>query len=323
MKFPRSALPAAMRRGLLHTLVVTLSVCGAGVSAAADDGVPRLAVLYPDLGEPYRSVFASIIEGIEDRSGRRALSLPLTSNSAAADLAQEIGRRDIQAVVTLGRQGMRMASALDKVPTVVAAGVLSVPETEAQAFAVHSLAPDPALLFARLKALAPSVRRVLVVHDPRQNAWLMRLARDAAKSSGLELQVRSADDLKSAVKAYQELVAGAHPMQDAIWLPQDATTVEDATVLPLLLKEAWAQNLVLFSSSVNHVRRGALFALYPNHAELGRTLATAAMTPASSGSRGIQALRDVMLAVNTRTASHLGLTLTGTGLRFHTVFPEP
>lgn len=323
MKFPRSGLTTALRRGLLHTLMATLCACWASVSLAAEDVAHPLAVLYPDIGEPYRSVFSSIIEGIEERAGRRVLSLPLPSAFAPVDLAHEIRRRDIHAVVTLGRQGMRVASALDKGPTVVAAGVLSVPDSEAQAFAVHSLAPDPALLFARLKSLAPSVKRVLVVHDPRQNAWLMRLARDAAKASGLELQVRAAEDLRSAVKSYQELVAGANPTHDAIWLPQDATTVEDGTILPLLLKEAWAQNLVLFSSSVNHVRRGALFALYPNHAELGRTLATAAMSPASSGSRGIQALRDVMLAVNTRTASHLGLNLSGTGLRFHTVFPEP
>jgi putative tryptophan/tyrosine transport system substrate-binding protein len=323
VKFPRSGPPQVFRRGLLHTLFFMIGACAAGTSTAAEDVVHQLAVLYPDIGEPYRSVFASIIEGIEDRTGGRVLSLPLTSNAAPGELINEIRRRDIHAVVTLGRQGMRMASSLDKGATLVAAGVLSVPESEAQAFSVHSLAPDPALLFARLKSLAPSVKRVLVVHDPRQNAWLMRLAREAAKVSGLDLQVRSAEDLKSAVKAYQDLLAGANPMHDAIWLPQDVTTVEDGTILPLLLKEAWAQNLVLFSSSVSHVRRGVLFALYPNNAELGRTLASAAMTPASSGTRGIQPLRDVMLAVNTRTANHLGLNLSATGLRFHTVFPEP
>lgn len=323
MKFPRRGQSPVSRRGLLHTLMIVLGACAAGTSSAADDVAHQLAVLYPDIGEPYRSVFASIIEGIEDRSGGRVLSLPLSNNAAPGDLINEIRRRDIHAVVTLGRQGMRMAAAMDKGATLVAAGVLSVPESEAQAFAVHSLAPDPALLFARLKSLAPAVKRVLVVHDPRQNAWLMRLAREAAKASGLDLQVRSAEDLKSAVKAYQDLVAGANPSHDAIWLPQDVTTVEDGTILPLLLKEAWAQNLVLFSSNVSHVRRGALFALYPNNAELGRTLASAAMTPASSGTRGIQPLRDVMLAVNTRTANHLGLNLSATGLRFQTVFPEP
>jgi putative tryptophan/tyrosine transport system substrate-binding protein len=323
VKFPRSSTPQALRRDVLRTFMALIGALATGTSTAADDVAHQLAVLYPDIGEPYRSVFASIIEGIEDRAGGRVLSLPLAGNAAPGDLLSEIRRRDIHAVVTLGRQGMRMAASLDKGATLVAAGVLSVPESEAQAFSVHSLAPDPALLFARLKSLAPSVKRVLVVHDPRQNAWLMRLAREAAKATGLDLQVRSAEDLKSAVKAYQELLAGANPTIDAIWLPQDASTVEDGTILPLLLKEAWAQNLVLFSSSVSHVRRGVLFALYPNNAELGRTLATAAMTPASSGTRGIQPLRDVMLAVNTRTANHLGLNLSATGLRFHTVFPEP
>jgi putative ABC transport system substrate-binding protein len=111
-----------------------------------------------------------------------------------------------------------------------------------------------------------------------------------------------------------------------LWLPQDSVTVEESSVLPLVLQEAWKRSLVVFSSSVSHVKRGALFSLYPNNIELGRNLADTALGRASSGGaavRAIMPLREVLVAVNVRTAGHLGL---GIGTRqqqaFDMVFPE-
>lgn len=293
---------------------------------AADDVSRSLAVVYPDIGEPFRSVFAAIIDGVEDGAKGRVASFALGSTSNPQDVLNELRRRDIRAVIALGRNGMKLASALDKRVSVVAAGVLSVPEAEAQAFPVYSLAPDPNLLFARLRALTPSVKKVTVVYDPRQNAWLMKLAKEAAKSAGIDLQTCEADDLRAAVRCYQDALGSADPKRDAIWLPQDSTTVEESAVLPLVLREAWNQNLTVFSSSVAHVKRGVLFALYPNNQELGRGLAGAALSQigvSAAGQHGVQALRDVFLAVNTRTASHLGLNLGASPLRFSLVYPEP
>ena len=44
----------------------------------------------------------------------------------------------------------------------------------------------------------PKVRRVFTVYDPRQNAWMMRLANEAAHAQGLELKAYEAQDLQSA-----------------------------------------------------------------------------------------------------------------------------
>jgi putative tryptophan/tyrosine transport system substrate-binding protein len=74
-----------------------------------------------------------------------------------------------------------------------------------------------------------------------------------------------------------------------------------------------------------HVRRGVLFALYPDNAEIGRYLAGAALATLSSRSpqpRGIQALKQVLTAVNTRTADHLGIDLRASEQRIHLVLPE-
>ena len=297
-----------------------------GVRAVLAATPGNIAVLYPDMGEPYRSIFAKIIEGIEAQAGAPVASYAVGANVAPADMVANLKRQDIRVVITLGREGMKAAAALEREFGVVVGGVVSGPEGESRNYPVVSLAPDPGMLFERLKQFMPGARRVVVVYNPKQNAWLMRLARDAARRHGLELLAVEASDLKSAVRLYQEQLASIDPKHDALWLPQDSTTVEDSAVLPLVLEAAWSRNLAVFSSSVTHVRRGALFSLYPNNTALGRQLAASALNyPKNSNAPGAATvpLKDALLAVNVRTASHLGLQLTPPRQGFDMVFPTP
>ena len=293
--------------------------------AAEDEGRAPIGVVYPQIGEPYRSAFAAIVRGIEERAGGRIVRLPLAGETAPESLSAELKNRHVGAVIALGRSGLKATAALDTRVPVIAAGVLSLPESEGQSGTVVSLAPDPQLLFARLRAFVPQTRRVIVVYNPRQNDWLIRLAREAARQSGLELLAFESDDLKGSLKRYQELMGQVNVRRDALWLPQDSTAVDESAVLPWLLRTAWDEGLAVFSSNVAHVRRGALFALYPDNLELGRHLGAAAVAALSSGSpppRGLQALRQVLTAVNVRTARHLGLDLEASAQPIHLVLPE-
>lgn len=285
----------------------------------------NIAVIYPDLGEPYRGIFAKIIEGIEAQAGVRVASYAVGGSMTAQDIVAKMKQQDIKVVIALGRQGMKAAAGMEREFGVVAGGVVSAPEGEERNFPVISLAPDPSMLFERLKHFMPDARRVIVVYDPKNNAWLMRLARDAARKHGLELQAVEAADLKSAVRIYQELLASADPKKDAMWLPQDSTTVEETSVLPLVLESAWSRNLAVFSSSVAHVKRGALFSLYPNNVALGRQLATSALSYSASrpATSSVVPMKEALLAVNVRTASHLGLQLSASQQAFDLVFPAP
>jgi putative ABC transport system substrate-binding protein len=162
------------------------------------------------------------------------------------------------------------------------------------------------------------------IYDPHQNAWMMRLAKEAAHAQGLELVTYEAQDLRTAMKKYQDIFAAADSSQDALWLPQDSTTVEESTVLPMVLQESWSHNLAVFSSSFGHVRRGVLFSLYPNNDELGRHLAGSALGYLATGeneSTGMIPLREVLMAINLRTAKHLGVN-TGRQQSFDMTFPE-
>ena len=283
-----------------------------------------IAVIYPDIGEPYRSVFAQIINGIEEKAKGRVSNFAIGPNVDVGELNNSLRQQDTRVVIALGRQGVKVASALEGNYGVVVGGVLMAPDDEVRNLQVNSLSPDPALLFSRLKGMMPKVRRIFTVYDPRQNEWMMKLARDAALSQGLEFVAYEAQDLRSAMHAYQEILAASDSSKDALWLPQDTTTVEESTVLPMVLKESWDNNLAVFSSSFGHVRRGVLFSLYPNNVELGRHLAGSALGIMASGDTDVSSmlpLREVLMAINLRTAKHLGLTISRPQ-SFDMAFPE-
>ncbi|HEV8690011.1 MAG TPA: ABC transporter substrate binding protein [Ideonella sp.] len=312
--------PSARRRALA---ALCLGLAAPRWALAQASGT--IAVVYPEVGEPFRSVFARIVEGIDERARERVTKLVIDAHSNSAELAEELRRRDARVVIALGRQGWTLVKPLEPSLAVIVGCVVSVPEGQARGATIYTLAPDPALLFARLRELVPAARRVIVVYDPRQNDWLLRLAREAAKAQGLELMAQEASDLPAALRVYQAALARADARRDTLWLPQDTSTVDESAVLPLVLKEAWERSLAVFSSNVSHVRRGALFALYPDNLEIGRTLANAALRSLSGvrAAEGVFALREVRAAVNTRTAAHLGLAPDAVASRFDLQFPEP
>lgn len=291
---------------------------------AAEPG-RAVAVVYPELGEPFKQIFAAILDGIEERLRVNVLSLAVTNAATPMEVADDLRRRDIKVLIGLGRGGMRIAAALSGELAVLVGCVVSVQESEARAFPVQTLAPDPALLLGRLKRLMPGARRVHLVYDPKLNTWLARLAREAARSEGLELVAQEAQDQATALRIYTQVLASADPARDALWLPQDPTTVDDNVVLSLVLKDGWNRSIAVFSSHLAHVRRGALFSLYPDNTELGRSLAASALrlvgNPRALGS-GVTPLRDTRAAINIRTAAHLGMNVATAQAGFDLVYPN-
>lgn len=277
----------------------------------AQAGATSIAVIYPDMAEPYRSVFTQIIDGIREKAKGAVADYAVGAQPDLNELNKSLRQQDAKVVIALGRQGMKVASSLGGNVGVVVGGVLAAPDGDGRNVQVNSLSPDPKLLFSRLKGMMPKVKRIFTVYDPRQNAWIMRLAKDAARAQGVELVTYEVQDLRSAMRAYGEIFDKADSSRDALWLPQDSTSVEEGTVLPMVLHESWNHSVPVFSSSFSHVKRGVLFSLYPDNVGLGRQLAASALDYLSSGENraGIVPLREVLMAVNVRTAKHLGIDI--------------
>lgn len=286
---------------------------------------PSVAVLYPELREPFRGIFLEIVSGIES-----GLKVPVKSYTLTNDdngLKSQLAQERVQVAITLGRSGLLVARKLaDTLPVVVGATFIA-PGAENRGLAGITLAPAPDALFSRLKTLAPDVKRVSVIYEPKSKVWEIDQARKAAKESGLTLNALPAEDIRSSAMLYRTVLDESRESGNAIWLLQDDAAMDERALLPLILKEAWDNNLVVFSSNPDHVRKGALFSLYPDNIGMGRSLAAMARKRWQSGPAGdsaIEPLKDLLLAVNLRTAEHLGLRFDSQDRRqFDLVFPAP
>jgi len=285
---------------------------------------PSVGVLYPDLGDPYRKIFLEILGGIEGELGRPVKPYLVNADNPPAAVAGGMTRDGVDVAITLGRAGLAAAKALaGEIPVVVGAVLISPEDTQLGLSGI-SLNPDPQILFSHLRDLVPGIRSVSVVYDPGHKTDI-DLARAAAQALGFRLEALPVSDLRQSAATYRQLMGEAESKSITIWLSQDSVTMDEQAILPTVLREAWERNVVVFSSKLDHARKGALFSLYPDNAGLGRSLAIMARNRARlkpDQTAGIEPLRDVQVAVNLRTAEHLGLNFDGAALRrFGMTFP--
>ena len=305
------------RSNVLRWLLLLVCLCTGTASAS-------IAILYPQTREPYRSVFTSIIKGIEDRVGTRIVRYELKQDASIAEVNGWLAANDIEGVIALGTSGLQVARQLPETMPVLIGAVL-IDQTYSDRFSGITLATDPTILFARLRSLAPRIRTLTVVYNPERNEWLIERARVVAQQQGVVLRALPAEDLSASATIYRETLQKLESGSDAIWLLQDRSTLDDHAILPLILAAAWDKNLVVVSSNPAHVKKGALFSLYPDNIAMGRRLGTLVSTQISDRAgvpAGMSPLEDVLIAVNLRTADHLGLDLRGRANReFDLTYP--
>jgi putative ABC transport system substrate-binding protein len=70
----------------------------------ASIGKGSIAVLYPNVAEPFRSAFVSMIQGIEERTRLRVRSYAVDAKMDAAELNAQLKRNGAKVVIALGRR---------------------------------------------------------------------------------------------------------------------------------------------------------------------------------------------------------------------------
>ncbi|MBN1379743.1 MAG: hypothetical protein JXA04_10980 [Gammaproteobacteria bacterium] len=280
------------------------------LSFAADK--PTYGVLYPKSHGSYQAVFKSVIADVENELNASVNKMTINEVVEPGLINNWIKTNDIKVLVSLGKQGLDVCEGLTNEVQLIAGAILSPPDNGCQIRGGIALAPHPDGLFNWLLRLKPDARSVHVVYNPEFNGWLIKYAIEAAKDRGLKLVTYQAYTLDEAAKIYRQIVDKGLSSVDSIWLPQDPYTVDQKTVLPVLLQEAWNNEFVVFSSNAAHVKRGVLFGLYPDFEAMGTSLGKMALRVAASDSikiSPIQPLTDLLIAVNLRTADHLKLNL--------------
>lgn len=292
-------------RGCWKLLIVLGLFLGWNNSALASN---TIAVFYPDSKEPYKSIYQDIISGSRNiSSGRHPPTILkpfiLHKNFNIDTIAQNLRNENINKVIVLGRLGYKLAKKLPKEFSVVS-GALPISPNGVSGI---SLISDPDYLFKYLMQVAPDVKRVHIAYSKRSQ-WIIDLAIPAAKKHGLELNLHKVANTKEAVMFYQQLFKSNVSKQDAIWLPLDRISSHDKITLPIVLEKAWAKDIVVFSSKPSHAKRGVLFSTYPDNFVLGEDLFNMLDDLAKQPEqKRFAALSSLKLAVNLRTAAHLGL----------------
>ena len=279
-------------------------------------------VLYPDAPPPYRLAFEQMIAGIERLAGRPVRTRALSDPDDPAAVARWIDtHRDNGALlVLLGHRAVAMSAMLATGLPVLVGGITSMPD-QVKAPGV-SLTIDPALFLATVHDLLPATKTVVVVYNAHYQGLVPRLEH-AALAQGLTIQSLAVADAASAVEQLSRTFATIDPHTTALWFTQDTLSLNSELIFPFVLEETWARGIPAFSETVAHTKRGLLFSLYPDYhgigMELGERIGKATGAPPE-----FTLTRAARLAVNLRTARHLGLSPRAEVMEKAAVlFPEP
>jgi ABC-type uncharacterized transport system substrate-binding protein len=317
-----------LKKSSIFLILTSLFLGGEITIVWADEVIPaqsnNIAIFYPQAKEPYRTIYQEIISGIADKAKTSPTKVTLSKFELikafnVEKIVSQLEQQQIQKVVVLGRSGWKLAKKLPAKFNVVS-GALPISPNGISGI---SLITDPQYLFNYLNQVAPKVKRIHVAYSKR-STWLIELAKTAAEQQNLNLDLKLVNSTKEAVEFYQKLFKSTISAEDALWLPLDRISSHDKITLPLILAKAWAKEVVVFSSKPSHAKRGVLFSTYPDNFALGKHLFTMVKElDKQPQQKNFAALKSTLLAVNLRTAAHLGLKYSSTQQQqFKLTFPE-
>ncbi|MDX2426592.1 MAG: ABC transporter substrate binding protein, partial [Cycloclasticus sp.] len=154
-------------------------------------------------------------------------------------------------------------------------------------------------------------KHIHVVYHPVTNGCLVKKARKSATNIGLRLIEHVVENSQQAATAYREIAQMSNNhAENALWLLQHDPTLDEKSLLPKILADAWQYEQLVISSNPVHVKRGALLSLLPDNNRLGRDLAKTAVNAIKGQGGEIEPMQSSLVTINIRTAKHLSLTIT-------------
>jgi ABC-type uncharacterized transport system substrate-binding protein len=299
-----------------------LFAVGALIAAPAWASPRRYALLYPDVPEPEREVFRVVRESLSNalrRTGGAFSEQALAARATPDAVAAAIADAHADVVITLGHAPTALAREIR--PTIPwLTGVTEMPVPTPGVGGI-SLVVNPDRFVSALAEVAPRINRIAVVLSPAHFGWMRGALERAAHAQSKTLTVFQADTIGEAATRYLNIVRYGNPKTDSLWLLEQGEFLSQDT-LPHIIEEAWANEFLVFSSVLNHVNEGSLFALYLNPAALGERLARLAL---STQSHAVPIAFDdaPARAINLRTARHLsGIVEVGATKSFDLIVGE-
>lgn len=287
---------------------------------------PPVLVVYPEAPEPYRQAFEQLMTGMTD-----ALEVPLhrqkiTAATRWTTLHDELAREPTDTIVVL--LGQHAFNLYQQGPstsrTVLVGGLNALPGQIA--LPGISLTIDPTLYLHRLHTLLPDIQQVIVFYHAQEQPWMVQV-QSAAAAAGIRVDGRAIADAMDAVRQLGATLPTLDAQTTAVWFGRNTLTLDTELMYPYVLEQSWERRIAVFSDTIAHVRRGFLFALYPDYTAVGAELGHQ-VQQIRQGTRsahiGLQFTRAAQFTLNARTARHLGLFLRDDLLqRAQPLFPPP
>ena len=283
--------------------VMLQPVCSAEAAAETSSPGAQLAVVFHQVRQHFQKVYQTIAKGAAEGFAGPTSEIILDADKPATDLESRIADH---MVVALGGRGITELQPMTLAhPLVVGAVSLRIPHVYGM-----SMVPEESLIVTKLHVLAPEVRRVFVIVRSHDNIIDPKSAQLAFNQLGIQLHIHEAEDLRAAAGIYRKVIRSLGS-GDAVWIPSGDRFVGNA-LLSILLQASWKSEFVVFSSNPTHVKRGALFSVYPDNFQMGVRLGELARKIAEGEQQqaGMEPLQSVFVTLNERTSNHLGILLT-------------
>src|SRR6266852_3465052 len=161
--------------------------------------------------------------------------------------------------------------------------------------------------FKTLRRVLPAAHRLGVLCHAGETGAIVEAARKVAPHEGFTVETAEVAEPGAALGALGALLERV----DAVWTVADSHVFTPQTTSALILA-ALRQRVPVFGLSVAHVRTGALAALYVDYADVGAQageLAERVLGGEDAADIAPVTPRKVALALNLRTAEHLGVQI--------------
>lgn len=280
-------------------------------------------VLYPDAPPPYQQAFEQMIEGLKRSVSQSLETLPLPGNYDIPTIERWIDahKKGDTTLVLLGQRALDAYAQLSIRLPVFVGGVSRLDDkTELPGISLTIATP---VVLAAVHELLPSTQTLIVFYNPTFPGWVPPASPTTAVR-GLTIRPIAVTDAQTAVKEISRIVETVDPQTTALWFMEGTISLNTELILPFVLEETWKRRIPAFSDAPSYVKRGLLFALYPDYDGVGVELGFRLQPGAPGPLHGMAFTHAARFAINTRTAQHLGIPLrTELIERADAVFPAP
>ncbi len=291
------------KNGLTQRLLLLVAlICVQHYASGAED----MAVFYPIVREPFSLVYSDLLSGLSKEYPGEITAYSIEGE--ASDLAANPINVAEKIVVALGNKSLEAVANQDVGKTVFAALTQLDPRRKLAGAII--LKPGAETYLSLLMDIQPAVGAVHVVYDPERHGDLIAEATKYLTRHGKKLNPVAVSNIRESAQGLRRIVREARS-GDAVWLIPDSGLL-DASMLDVVLDAAWDKRLAVFSANPSFVKRGALFAIYPDNVAIGERLARMVLdvTQGKLPKGRVEYIKDVKVALNERTASHIGVRLT-------------